>query len=86
MVAQVLWVDRFGNAQLNVPPAAGPFTTVTIGERTESVRTVPAYGDLNPGAPGLVVDSYGLLSICVRQESAAARLGLEAGSVVTLGR
>jgi S-adenosylmethionine hydrolase len=43
-----------------------------------------AYDELKPGEVGLVVDSYGLLSICVDRGSAAAELGLQAGDPITI--
>jgi S-adenosyl-l-methionine hydroxide adenosyltransferase len=42
------------------------------------------YGDLQPSQVGLVVDSYGLLSVTVARGSAAETLGLEAGDEISL--
>ncbi|MGH9286282.1 MAG: SAM hydrolase/SAM-dependent halogenase family protein, partial [Acidimicrobiales bacterium] len=65
---EVLWVDRFGNLQLNV----GPDEVVHLGERltvgfggdkARTARRVRAYAELAPGELGLVVDSSGLLSV-----------------------
>jgi len=91
LLGEVLWVDRYGNCQLNVDPGE----VETWGERvqlrwtrpTEGVRTArraPAYDDLAPGQVGLVVDSYGLLSVTVTRGSAAETLGLEAGDELGL--
>jgi hypothetical protein len=41
---------------------------------------------LTAGEVGLVVDSYGLLSVAAPRSSAAATLRLEPGSAVTLER
>jgi S-adenosylmethionine hydrolase len=88
LVAEVLWVDHYGNAQLNVDPEEA----VGLGERValranDTVRTTvraDTYGAIPKGQIGLVVDSYGLLSVCVDRGSAAFELGLAAGSEVTL--
>jgi S-adenosylmethionine hydrolase len=88
LVAEVLWVDRFGNAQLNVDPEDvaewGDRIQVRWGDELRTVRRAIAYGDLPAGEPGLVVDSYGMLSIAVARESAAAALRLDTGTEVTL--
>ena len=86
--AEVLWVDRFGNAQLNVDPTEvdhfGDRVTVRVGETVRVARRVRAYGDLKPGEVGLLIDSYGLLTIAVDRASAAADLGLHPGDGVHL--
>lgn len=90
--AEVLWVDRYGNVQLNVGPdevdALVPGATEVVGVRVEdTTRTahrVRAYGDLAPGRLGLATDSYGLLAVVLDRRSAAAELGLSAGDAVTL--
>jgi S-adenosyl-L-methionine hydrolase (adenosine-forming) len=90
VLAEVLWVDHFGNAQLNAGPAdvagLGREPVVQAAGRTWSARVVDAYGDLAPGEVGLVIDSYGLLSISVNAASAAEVVGLAAGAPVWLGR
>jgi S-adenosylmethionine hydrolase len=88
LVAEVLWVDRFGNAQLNL----GLDDIADWGDRirlrfaaTTRVATLAAsYGEIGTGAIGLVVDSYGLLAVCVDRQSAAAELGLGPGDPVHL--
>ncbi len=86
--AEVLWVDRFGNAQLNADPAElanwGPAVMV-VGERgTRTANRVRTYGEIPAGGVGLLVDSYGLLSVAVDRGSAALELGLAEGAAVTL--
>lgn len=91
LLAEVLWVDRFGNAQLNVDPddVAGWGDRIGLrwgdGDSRTAVRA-NAYGDLRSGEVGLVVDSYGLLSVVVPRASAAEVLGLAAGDEVRLVR
>ncbi len=89
IVGEVLWVDRYGNCQLNVDPddaaPLGEVVGVRIGdEPRRSARRVTAFGDLRTGQLGLLVDSYGLLSIVASQASAADALGLEPGTAVRL--
>ena len=89
--AEVLWVDRYGNAQLNVDPAeldamVGCEEVVTL-RFDGSVRTATraiAYASLGPGRVGLVTDSYGLLSICLERASAADELRIAPGTPVVL--
>ena len=85
--AEVLWIDRFGNAQLNLDWSRlqSPIpATLTIGTNAYAVRCVGAYAELEPGEVGLVVDSYGLLSISLNGRSAADHTHLHAGDAVLL--
>jgi S-adenosylmethionine hydrolase len=88
IAAEVLWVDRFGNAQLNVDPAElepfGERLRVVIGESPRSGRRVRAFADAGPGEIGLITDSYGLVAVVLDRRSAAEELGLDAGSAVRL--
>ena len=89
IVAEVLWVDRFGNCQLNVDPQdvapLGDVVGVRAGEEPRrSARRVDVYGDLSTGQLGLLVDSYGLVAIAADRTSAAEMLGIQAGSEVRL--
>jgi S-adenosylmethionine hydrolase len=91
IVGEVLWVDRYGNCQLNVDPEA----VAAWGERVQLRWTKPregtrtavrasTYGDLKAGQVGLVVDSYGLLAVSVPRGSAAETLGVVAGDEMSL--
>ncbi len=91
IVGEILWVDRYGNCQLNVDPEA----VEAWGERVElrwtkprpgsrTAQRVAAYGDLKPSQVGLIVDSYGLLAVSVPRGSAADTLGIVAGDELTL--
>jgi S-adenosylmethionine hydrolase len=84
--AEVLWVDHFGNAQLNVgaDEVASGRMRVVVGDITRTAVSVGGYADISPGELGLVVDSYGLLSLALDRGSAAAELRLDAGSRVSL--
>lgn len=89
--AEVLWVDRFGNAQLNLGPddldalGVGDRVGVRVDGRTRSARRVRAFADLVGGELGLVVDSYGLVALVLDQRSAAQELGVGPSDAVTVG-
>ncbi|MGH9157737.1 MAG: SAM hydrolase/SAM-dependent halogenase family protein [Acidimicrobiales bacterium] len=89
LLAEVLWVDRFGNAQLNVDPdqidAMGQRVTLKWSlDQVRTARRARTYGDLQPGEVGLVVDAYGLVSVALDRRSAAEELRLHTGDPVTL--
>jgi S-adenosylmethionine hydrolase len=86
--AEVLWVDRFGNAQLNLEPeylADWPeVVTVEGGRLNRNAARVETFADIPSGGFGLLVDSYGLIALAVDRGSAAAELGLVEGDELTL--
>ena len=90
--AEVWWVDRFGNCQLNVGPeeltalggTPAAALEVRMGARVKSARWVQAYADAKPSELVLLVDSYGMLALALDRRSAAAEFGLRAGDAVTL--
>ena len=88
--AEVLWVDRYGNVQLNVDPAdldgLGERIALRAGGELRTVQVARSYAAIPPGAVGLVVDSYGLVSVAQDRRDVAAELGLSPGSAVILAR
>ncbi|HZD64812.1 MAG TPA: SAM-dependent chlorinase/fluorinase [Acidimicrobiales bacterium] len=89
VAAPVVWVDRFGNAQLALAPDdGGPVGSVVglelAGGTRASARRVRAFADLDPGEVGLVVDSSGLLALVCDRRSAARHLGVAQGDEVVL--
>ncbi|HBQ52579.1 MAG TPA: hypothetical protein DD711_07120, partial [Acidimicrobium sp.] len=97
---EVTWVDRFGNCQLNIGPDEvthfGEVLRVEIGSNlsgasvsreqvVRSLKIVRSYDALN-GNLGLVVDSYGMLSLCVDRGSAATELNIGSGDLVVLSQ
>jgi S-adenosylmethionine hydrolase len=88
LVGEVLWVDRFGNCQLNVDPLElASFDTrvaVTVGGDSRNGVRADAYDDVPAGEVGLVVDSSGLVSLAVARSSAAGELGLHEGDEVRI--
>jgi S-adenosylmethionine hydrolase len=91
LAAEVLWVDTYGNVQLNIGAEDVEGWGDRIGLRwaedeRRTARRVDAYDQLAANDIGLVLDSYGLESVVVPRGSAAARLGLAAGDEVRLVR
>lgn len=88
LVCEVLWIDRYGNVQLNIGEddlePFGPAVRVRTGGRTRIGHRVDSYAAIKTGELGLVVDSYGLVSLAVDRASAAVDLGTHAGAQVTL--
>ena len=86
--AEVLWIDTYGNVQLNVDPAqlAGWPSTVRIsgGDEARIASRVTAFADVPQGGVGLAIDSYGLLAIVLDRASAAVQLGIGEADQITL--
>jgi S-adenosyl-L-methionine hydrolase (adenosine-forming) len=90
--AEVLWVDRYGNCQLNVDPATlreldvkpGDTLEVRIGDSGRRARWAHTFADANPSELLLIVDAYGGCTLAYDRQSAAAQLKLRAGSTLTL--
>jgi S-adenosylmethionine hydrolase len=89
---EVLWVDRFGNCQLNVSlddletSWAAPVQRVRVsfGDTTRNFVVAQSFAEMGQGAAGLVIDSSGLLCVAVDSGSATEQLGLGEGQQVTL--
>jgi S-adenosylmethionine hydrolase len=89
VVAEVLWVDHYGNVQLNVgldelEPLGDPVSIAFGGDKTRVVRRAAAYASVKPGDVGIVIDAYGLVSLAADRASAADALRLRQGDSVTL--
>jgi len=86
--AEVLWVDRFGNCQLNIGPddltAGVDVWGLTIDGERRVARLARTFADLATGSIGLVVDSQGMFAVVLDQQSAAAELRLAAGDAVVV--
>jgi S-adenosyl-L-methionine hydrolase (adenosine-forming) len=89
LVGEVLWIDRYGNAQLNIDPEEiegldDPHEAVRLrfGDEVRRARRTETFEDIGPGEIGLMVDSYGLLAVVVDRRSAAQELGLSPSTEV----
>ena len=88
LVAEVLWIDIFGNCQLNLSVAdisrfEGEIQLVA-GQRLCRIEMAEGYENIPPGKVGLVNDSSGLLSLVMFRRSTAAELKLHEGAQVRL--
>jgi hypothetical protein len=89
---EVVTVDRFGNAQLSLPGADAPRAGLTPGAAVTvswngievTAAFVTAFGDVAPGELLCYTDSEDRVAIAVAGGDAARRLGLRAGTRVTL--
>ena len=83
---EVTWVDAFGNCQLNVGPDDvahfGQVLRLVIGDDVRSARVVSHFADIDGGAIGAVVDSYGMVALAVDRGSASDALRITAGDAV----
>jgi S-adenosyl-L-methionine hydrolase (adenosine-forming) len=92
IAGEVLWVDRYGNCQLNIAPeqllergaAPGGYVGVTVGGRDRRAHWVSAFADAKPSELALLVDSYGMCALALDRRSAADELELRAGKTVTV--
>ena len=88
LVAEVLWTDAYGNLQLNVDPdeveGHGERIELRFDGRVRTGVRHGTYAEVPTGEVGLVVDSYGLLTIAVDRGSAADELGIGTGDEVVL--
>jgi S-adenosylmethionine hydrolase len=92
IAGEVLWVDRYGNCQLNVAPEQllargvepGGAVGVRVGNDERRARWVRTFAEAKPAELVVVVDSYGLCALAFDQRSAAAELKLRAARPVTL--
>lgn len=83
---EVTWVDTYGNCQLNIGPEDvaqfGDVLRLIVGEDVRSARITSHFADIDGGAIGAVVDSYGMIALSVDRGSAAEALRLGAGDAV----
>ena len=88
LLGEVMWVDAFGNAQLNLDPddidGWGDVIRVRIGDEARPATRVHTFADIGDGQVGLIVDSYGLLAIALDRRSAASELGARGGVEIGL--
>jgi S-adenosylmethionine hydrolase len=84
---EVLWIDRYGNCQLNLGPEVldgrgvdvGAPIALRIGKQERLARRVRTFADAKPAELVVLVDSYGMCTLALDQRSAASELKLRAG-------
>ncbi|MDE0801726.1 MAG: SAM-dependent chlorinase/fluorinase [Acidimicrobiales bacterium] len=94
LVAEVMWVDHFGNCQLNLDPddleGWGDVVQVQVGTDPTAdwrqLRRVETFSQIADGQIGLIIDSYGVLTVAVDRRSAETELGARSGSEIRLRR
>lgn len=88
LVTEVMWVDRFGNAQLNIGPEEierwGNVVRIRFGNSDPRSASLSSTFDSIGAGIGLVIDSHGMVTVCLARNSAAVELGLNAGTEVRL--
>ncbi len=87
--APVVWVDKFGNAQLDAPEGEGPppgadGVTVRVDGVDHPARRVRAFADLAHGELGVLADANGRLALVLNEGSAAEMARLTSGAPVEL--
>ena len=90
LIGEVLWTDHYGNLQLNVDPAEiegfGDRIELRFDGRVRTGIRYQAYAQVGVGEIGLIIDSYGLVSVAVNQASATEELSIGTGDEVQLVR
>lgn len=88
LVGEVLWIDRYGNCQLNIDPAdiayLGATMRVVMPDTEKTGVRTEAYDQIPVGRVGVIVDSSGLVSLAVARGSAASEFGLVEGDEVRI--
>ncbi len=88
LLAEVLWIDRYGNVQLNVDAeeiaSYGDPVRIHYADKTRVLRRAAAYANVTPGDVGIVIDAYGLVSLAADRSSAAETLRLRPGDNVKI--
>jgi S-adenosyl-L-methionine hydrolase (adenosine-forming) len=97
ITGEVLWVDHYGNCQLNIAPEQLSVAGAHVGDPLEitvsdtagvrsgrRARWVHTFADAKPSELVVLVDSYGMCTIALDRRSAALELGLRTAGVVTI--
>ena len=74
--AEILWIDQYGNIQLNIGPEDLPpdELQIKIDDQMYSVDRVTAFEQISEGGLGFIVNSTGLVEIAACRSSAANEL------------
>ena len=89
--AEVLWVDQYGNAQINLDPIELEIKEneinhfeIKIAGRTRIAKKVETFEELGRGELGLTIDSYGLVALVIGRGSAAEEMKISTGNQVII--
>jgi S-adenosylmethionine hydrolase len=85
-IGEVLHIDRFGNLITNFQIHDTDLRLRVIASETEIAGLSHTFSDVVPGQLLAYLGSSGYLEIAVREGSAAARLGLDIGDPIRIGR
>lgn len=85
---EVLWIDQYGNIQLNIGPEDLPQDElqIKIGDQIYSVDRVTAFEQISDGGLGFIVNSTGLVEIAALRSSAANELSASVGDSIQIVR
>ena len=89
--AEVLWVDQYGNAQINLDPTELEIKEneinhfeIKTGGLTRIAKKVETFEELGAGELGLTIDSYGLVALVTGRGSAAEEMKINTGNQVII--
>lgn len=90
LLVEVLWIDHFGNVQLNVSDDdladwGDPFE-LGVDDLRITIARRNAYRHIGTGEVGALIDSSGLISLAVNGGSAADQLGISGGDELRIRR
>ena len=88
---EVLWVDQYGNAQINLDPIELEIKEneinhfeIKIAGQTRIAKKVETFEELGGGELGLTIDSYGLVALVIGRGSAAEEMKISTGNQVII--
>jgi len=88
VVAEILWEDHFGNLQLNISEEDishfGEQMLIHIGDSVRGIRRAKTFEEIQESDIGIIIDSTGLLALCMCGRSAAEELRLGEGQQVKI--
>ena len=91
-IAEVLWNDHFGNSQTNITPSElndigvekSEAVDLKIGDSSIVANWFNTYQELEENTPGIVTDSWGMISIVINNKSALDNLNTTEGTKIEI--
>lgn len=88
----VLWNDHFGNSQTNITPSElndigvekSEAVDLKIGDSSIVANWFNTYQELEENTPGIVTDSWGMISIVINNKSALDNLNTTEGTKIEI--